>query len=524
MSENSAIAETAKIAVLGNVDAGKSTLISVLVNNKLDDGRGSARKMITKYKHELDTGRTSTASFHYLVGEPAVTPPTVSNENSNNNSTKNPNESKETSQRSVTTLIDLCGHEKYFKTTLFGVLGLFADYGLVIVGSNMGVVGMTKEHLVLMITNNMPIVIAVTKIDICPPQILKGTKDTICALMRHRQVKRNPILIDTPQDDSDENVKKYLDQFNENIYTNVPVISISSKEDINIKFLRKFLMHMKSQRLVQQFTREISPVTDDMGIMYLDQCYSIRGIGFVFSGTLQGGVFKVGDTVYCGPFESQKINMNSKTKEKYQPDGEYQPLTIRSIHNCIREDVSSLQPEQSGALSVRFTGKKFEFNRHKFRKGLVLAKNLESAKSCTTWYFTANVEIFHHPTTVTNGYQTVIQCKTVRQPAEIRIEGKDYLRSGDKCKVQFTFLNKAEYIRVGSVFMFRDGKTKGRGVVTSLTQIEEKPIETIVGEKPIETIVGEKPIETQIANLSLNEADPVPNMVPTVSKENHVSN
>lgn len=43
------------------------------------------------------------------------------------------------------TFVDLCGHEAYLKTTIYGLTGLFPDYALVIVGSNMGVSRMTRE-------------------------------------------------------------------------------------------------------------------------------------------------------------------------------------------------------------------------------------------------------------------------------------------------------------------------------------------------------------------------------------------
>lgn len=43
------------------------------------------------------------------------------------------------------TLIDLCGHEKYLKTTLFGLTGLMPDYAILVVGANMGVQVMTRH-------------------------------------------------------------------------------------------------------------------------------------------------------------------------------------------------------------------------------------------------------------------------------------------------------------------------------------------------------------------------------------------
>lgn len=56
-----------RVAVVGNVDAGKSTLISTLVTSTLDDGRGTARSRIVKHKHELLSGRTSTIETYLLA-------------------------------------------------------------------------------------------------------------------------------------------------------------------------------------------------------------------------------------------------------------------------------------------------------------------------------------------------------------------------------------------------------------------------------------------------------------------------
>ena len=48
-----------RIAVVGNVDSGKSTLVGVLTRNVLDDGRGKARQKVFSQQHELASGRTS---------------------------------------------------------------------------------------------------------------------------------------------------------------------------------------------------------------------------------------------------------------------------------------------------------------------------------------------------------------------------------------------------------------------------------------------------------------------------------
>lgn len=79
--------------------------------------------------------------------------------------------------------MDLAGHEKYLKTTVFGLtgscrvswVGLFSnalcifpgnypDYTMMIVGSNMGVVGMTKEHYQLTLALKIPVFMVVSKV------------------------------------------------------------------------------------------------------------------------------------------------------------------------------------------------------------------------------------------------------------------------------------------------------------------------------------------------------------------------
>jgi GTPase len=42
-----------RIAVVGNVDAGKSTLLGVLTHNILDDGRGNARRKLFRLEFYL---------------------------------------------------------------------------------------------------------------------------------------------------------------------------------------------------------------------------------------------------------------------------------------------------------------------------------------------------------------------------------------------------------------------------------------------------------------------------------------
>ena len=41
-----------RIAVIGNVDSGKSTMVGVMTKSIMDDGRGSARQQVFNFSHE----------------------------------------------------------------------------------------------------------------------------------------------------------------------------------------------------------------------------------------------------------------------------------------------------------------------------------------------------------------------------------------------------------------------------------------------------------------------------------------
>lgn len=107
-------ARNIRVAVVGNVDAGKSTLIGTLTTSSLDDGRGKSRTSIMKHRHEIESGRTSTATTH-LMGFRSDGAP-IAGKDKIKVKRKTEDEVARESYR-VITLMDLAGHEKYLKTT-----------------------------------------------------------------------------------------------------------------------------------------------------------------------------------------------------------------------------------------------------------------------------------------------------------------------------------------------------------------------------------------------------------------------
>jgi GTPase len=51
-----------------------------------------------------------------------------------------------------------------------------------------------------------------------------------------------------------------------------------------------------------------------------------------------------------------------------------------------------------------------------------------------------------------------------------------YVRTGDRAKLAFRFVQRPEYLTVGDKLLFREGRTKGLGVVTQLGYDPKNPL------------------------------------------------
>jgi GTPase len=145
-----------KIGVAGNVDSGKSTTVGTLTKGILDDGRGKARLHVFNYKHEISSGRTSSIG-HQILGfdkDGLIINPKLDKNNAWTDITSRSSK--------LISFYDLAGHEKYLKTTIHGLSSLFPDYCLIMIGANMGINHMTREHIGLCINLKIPFIILLT--------------------------------------------------------------------------------------------------------------------------------------------------------------------------------------------------------------------------------------------------------------------------------------------------------------------------------------------------------------------------
>ena len=205
----------------------------------------------------------------------------------------------------IVSLVDLCGHEKYLKTTMLGMVGLFPDYAMIIVGANMGISRMTKEHLGISLALKLPFFIVVTKIDMTPPEVTANTIKTLKKLLTVPSVNRKPLIVDS--ESINETAASALES--DRI---CPIFKISSVTKEGVPSLTRFIYMLKARNHLNQMIGGI----DEPAEFDIHEKFLVTGVGLVVSGTLRSGTIKVGDTLMCGPDKMRQ----------------FKPVVVKTIH------------------------------------------------------------------------------------------------------------------------------------------------------------------------------------------------
>lgn len=411
-----------RVAVVGNVDAGKSTLLGVLTHGELDNGRGMARQRLFRHKHEMETGRTSSVGNDILGFDDNGK---VVNKTDGHGGLDWAHICRASTK--VITFIDLAGHEKYLKTTIFGMTGHAPDFCMLMVGSNAGVIGMTKEHLGLALALSVPVFVVVTKIDMCPPNVLQDTMKLLTRVLKSPGCRKIPVLVQG----EDDVITSAANFTSERI---CPIFQVSNVTGLNLDLLRIFLNLLSGRMHCNE---------DKPAEFQIDETYSVPGVGTVVSGTCLQGVIHQSDTLLLGPTSL----------------GDFVPVAIRGIQRK-RLPVQEVRGGQTASFALK------RIKRSQIRKGMVMVDPVLNPMAC--WEFDGDILVLHHPTTISTKYQAMVHCGSTRQTASIISMNQAHLRTGDKASCRFRFIKNPEYIRPETRMVFREGRTKAVGNITKI--------------------------------------------------------
>ena len=433
-----------RLAVIGNVDSGKSTLVGCLTKGIKDDGRGYARKFVFNYQHENESGRTSSIAeeiIGFRNGKMIYS--------SRLNDKKNVSWKDIASQSDhVITLLDLCGHEKYLKTTMYGVSALLPHYAVILIGTNMGVQRMTKEHLGIVISLNIPFFIVFTKVDIAPKEVKEKTINTFTSLLKTGLQKS---VFNVKSEKDAEFAAKNVPMGNL-----VPIFQVSTVTGEGLEDLKYFLSQLIPKNSINAELSLLKTAKDKTEVL-LDNAFNTK-VGCIHAGVVIAGKLEVNQKLLLGPTQ----------------DGFFKPVQIREIQ-FLRVTVNEICCGNSCSFKLKSLDKNFELNTNTFKKGMVLLD--PEIKLEPTLEFEVEALIVHHSSTIKVGYQSVVHCHVVRQTCTIVAMDKEFLRSGDKGIIRFKFIKKPEYLHLGDTILFREGRTRGKGKIIKIFPIDLKEIE-----------------------------------------------
>jgi len=405
------------VALLGNANSGKSSLVGVLTNPRvqrfvqyndteiaavvtldkenaadiLDDGDGKSRAAVLNLAHEKATGRTSSITYNSIsmcAGRRAIT------------------------------FVDLCGQEQYLRTTINGMCCSYPDYAMVCIEK---ITKMTREHIMIAHTLGVPFAVLITKIDIIPEDKLAAIVHKVRKLCE--RIRKQPLLIRRPDD-----LRLIAPESN-----HVPIMFISNAtgRGIDEVLLQLGLLTPQRPHVVA-------------GAFVIDATFHVAGSGLVVSGTA-GVDFCVGDEVHVGHF-----NGHGFIKSR-----------VRSIHDNFKNSIEALRVGARGCLCLNLARE----HRRALRSGMVVVH--DPGDVAPTKAFRAEVVIFENThMTIRPGYQVYMNSGAIRNSIVFRhIHERKKMRGGDRAVVDIEFMRYRYCVLPGDKFLFREGATRGFGIV-----------------------------------------------------------
>ena len=432
------IKETCSVNVAGRVNSGKSSLIGALVTGKPDDGKGSARSFLLTHPQEITRGQTADIHLSFLGFDEEGNAIHPSNPLNKEESARILDQSKR-----IVTFFDAPGHREYSKTMIRSILGADAQYGLVLVPgpeeaslikqeeSNTGIPRLdeiTREHLILMSSQQAPFFVVVSKIDKTRPEDLELVYNVLRISLK--DIGKIPVTIR-----SADEIPPIVKEIEHGVI--VPVMPVSALEPFSIELLTNLLKSVPSNAK--------HAILTDPAYAYIDKVYrGIKGTNVVVTGTVKSGIFKRGQIVKVGP----------------EKNNQFQEGRLFSIE-MFKTRISSARAGDLFGFDIK------DVDKHVIRRGQMIVDPEEQVKSC--WEIEANIVVTRHPTRISVGYTPVFQCHTIQQAVVLdKIYDAEYLCVGDFARVRLRFMIAPEAIRVDDKIVLREENTRAIGTIIEI--------------------------------------------------------
>ena len=477
-----------KIGVFGEESSGKSTTLSVIVNEELDDGNGKMRKLNFRFQHEFISGKTLSIS-HLIFGL---------DKNNNRIHTKDNSEMIKNSYKLIN-LYDMGGSEKAMKNTLSLISPDYIDYALLFVDVKNGPTYNTKILYTLNNSIHIPMIAIVTMIDLFvenPLNQFNKFLDNFIKVISHINPSLKPILIQNKTD-----IFSYLTEIkNSNNQNLLPIIPISNVKGTNIDLLSFLISNL--------------PNTLSRTIPLINNSFEDKGFNFISSPQSQFDVHEHfivdGKTIIGGVVSKGKIKKGEKYYFGPNKMGNFKLLTVDTIH-CKKQNVNIAYEGQFSSVSL--SGNNFSENEVIKGMSLIGINNTPRAIKifkADVWsigdenikevkYRCEPVIIINHirqtckilcdknkknncnedaNTTIseyskssflTSDFEFEDDSKK-KKKRRIKVKGDEtfFISKNEKIELRFEFKNSPEYLCEGSNVIINDNNFKAFGIVTKV--------------------------------------------------------
>lgn len=482
------------IVIAGQVDSGKSTTIGTLVSGELDDGKGKNRKKVSKHPHELESGQTSDIATKTL-----------------------------TYDGKIITLVDLCGHKAYLKTTNRGIMNSLPDYGLVLFPSNRNFkkeMDMTKQHLYLLLQLGIPPIIVITKMDIGTDNYLEYDKS--CAILKKglssdkfgRTVKflngKDDFFMDQKckeyehkmelTEEEKKEIKTKMKHLNSLEIDNKTMELQLTKltDDERSKYLEmKKMVNEKKNDVIKEIDSLVSIMNSSDKIIPVISTSNVTGFyidileRFIKSlkpskkwsnlEEFDDAVLYI-DSTFNPKDQGLVISGSIKGKGSIKKEdriyigpfaGRFVEFRVWSLRKNDRTAVNELI-NAKGTLGIKCTDKSIEMERKHIKKGMVALKS-KKMFDIISKRFIAEINLFTSKSTIRNGFNAKLNGLGIDQTVRFNLPEDVVLESKGPHKIEIEFIQHAEFIPEGMEFTFREGEITGKGIVNKVTLLKDDP-------------------------------------------------
>lgn len=385
-----------RVTLTGPTTSGKSTLLGILSQGTLDNGRGKSRLNLLKHPHEVASGVTSSvaqALVGYNDGE------IINDAHSGVESWIDVHDF--TKDGRLVYLVDSAGAPRYRRTILRGIVGWAPHWTLLCIaadgsdaspsvdtpalgttpaGSNG--IDLASAHLELCLRLKLPLAIIITKLDLASkPSILSTLNKVLTGIKRAGRVPTilkadatTPYELIHVSPTEEAAVAKIVDQLASNggdLLSVVPIVLTSAVDGRGLGMLHALLQGLPLPPIptAHDFTGPALNPEQPASLFHIEDQYNLAAssslatgdsdeetdLGTVVAGYLRFGSLSIGDTVVVGPFPSSPSS-SSPDEAGDTPS----PVAAGAIasDNHLRPTLSEMEANPSSAELNRLNSTK----------------------------------------------------------------------------------------------------------------------------------------------------------------------